>query len=460
MDTVETLRSSVTGSVTGPDDADYDEVRAVWNAMIDRRPAAVVRAAGVSDIAPTIRVARESGLGLAIRGGGHNVAGNGTVEGGIVLDLGGLVDVEVDRGTRQVRVGAGATLGHLDRATEPYGLAVPVGVVSATGVGGLTLGGGVGWLTRAHGLTVDNLLAVDLVTATGETVRANATENPDLFWGVRGGDGNFGVVSSFTFQAHPLGPEVYAGTFVTRADDWEEALHGLDAWVRMGVPDAMTVISTFMTPPGAFELGEHPVMLTGFAWASDDRSAGESVVEGLRTAVRPDLAVIAPTTWTAWQSAADDLFPKGVRAYWKNTSFDTLDDATIAIICRRGREQTWPGTAFDIHLMEGAFGRVPEDATPFPGRAARYWLNVYGYWRDAADDEARTAFVKGLAADMAAHGAGAQYVNFLGDEGYASGAGASALSVYGPDKLARLTALKRRYDPDNLFRFNHNIPPA
>ena len=459
MDALAILRSRVEGTVTGPDDAGYDDARAIWNAMIDRRPAALVRAAGVGDIAATIAVARELGLGLAIRGGGHNVAGNGTVEGGIVLDLGGLTDVVVDPDTREVHVSPGATLGHLDRATEPHGLAVPVGVVSGTGVAGLTLGGGVGWLTHAYGLTVDNLLAADVVTASGETVRASASENPDLFWGVRGGGGNFGVVSSFTFRAYPLGPDVYAGTFVSRADRWEEALRGLDAWSRGDVPDPMTVIVTFMTPPPEFELGDDPVMLTGFVWASEDSAAGEGVVDGLRAAIQPDVEVIAPTTWTAWQSAADGLFPKGVRAYWKNTSFDRLDGATIDIICRRGREQTWLGTGFDIHVMDGAFGRIAEDATPFPGRGARYWLNIYGYWPDAADDASRTAFVRGFAADMAPHAGGAQYVNFLGNEGSATEARASALAVYGPAKLERLIALKRRYDPDNVFRLNHNIPP-
>ena len=200
--------------------------------------------------------------------------------------------------------------------------------MSGTGVAGLTLGGGVGWLTHAHGLTVDNLLAVDVVTAAGATVRASATENADLFWGVRGGGGNFGVVSSFTFRAHPLGPDVFAGTFVSRPDHWAAALRGLETWSRGDVPDPMTVIVTFMTPPPEFELGDDPVMLTGFVWASPTTApTGERVVDGLRGAIRPDIEIIAPTTWTAWQSAADGLFPKGVRAYWKNTSFDRLDDA-------------------------------------------------------------------------------------------------------------------------------------
>ena len=263
MDALATLRSRVEGTVTGPDDEGYEDARAIWNAMIDRRPVALVRAARVGDIAPTIAAARELGLGLAIRGGGHNVAGNGTVEGGIVLDLGGLTDVVVDPITREVRVSPGATLGHLDRATEPFGLAVPVGVVSGTGVAGLTLGGGVGWLTHAHGLTVDNLLAVDVVTASGETVRATESENPELFWGVRGGGGNFGVVSSFTFRAHPLGPDVLAGTFVSRPEHWEAALRGLDDVVTRRHPGPADGHRDVHDSAPEFELGPDPVMLIG-----------------------------------------------------------------------------------------------------------------------------------------------------------------------------------------------------
>ena len=257
MDALTRLREAVRGTVTGQDDTGYEAARSIWNAMIDRKPVALVRAAGVSDIAPTIAAARELGLPLAIRGGGHNVAGNGTVEGGIVLDLGGLTEVTVDATSREVRVAPGATLGDLDRATERFGLAVPVGVVSGTGVAGLTLGGGIGWLTRAHGLSVDNLLAVDVITAAGATVHASATENADLFWGVRGGGGNFGVISSFTFRAHPLGPDILAGTFVSRQDHWEAALHGLETWSRGAVPEALTVIVTFMAPPPELELGSN-----------------------------------------------------------------------------------------------------------------------------------------------------------------------------------------------------------
>jgi FAD/FMN-containing dehydrogenase len=458
MDPIERLRGAVAGPVVGPGDAGFDDARRVWNGMIDRQPVAVVRAASVADIAPTIAAARESGLPLAVRGGGHNVAGNGTVDGGVVLDLGGLTDVVVDVAARTVTVAPGATLGDLDRATEPHGLAVPVGVVSGTGVAGLTLGGGVGWLTRPYGLSIDNLVSVDLITATGETVRASATEEPELFWGLSGGGGNFGVVASFTFRAYPLGPEVFAGTFIFGQERIPDVLRAWGDWCASQPPDAITTIATFIAPPPEFEMGDAPLMLLGWAWASEDRTAGEAAVEDLRRATRPDTEAVAPIAWTAWQSAADLLFPKGVRAYWKNTSFDRLDVATIEVIARRAGEQIWQGTAFDIHHMGGAFARVPEGATAFPDRSATYWLNIYGFWPDASDDPARIAFVRGFAADMEPHAAGGQYVNFLGHEGE-SDPRADALAVYGETKLERLIALKRRFDPDNVFRLNHNIPP-
>jgi len=459
MATLARLRDAIGGTVIEPADDGYDEARRVWNGMIDRRPAAVIRARDAGDVAPAVRAAQELGLPLAIRGGGHNVAGHGTVDGGLVLDLGGLTDVSVDPDTRQVRVGAGATLGHLDRATEPHGLAVPAGVVSGTGIAGLTLGGGIGWLTRAHGLTVDNLLGADIVTATGEPIHASATEHDDLFWALRGGGGNFGVVTAFLFRAVPLGPDVFAGTFIYRPERWVDALRGWDAW-SVGVPDPMTSIATFLVPPPEFELGDDPIMLIGWLWASPDRAEGERHADRLRLATTPDQAIVQPTSWTAWQSQADALFPKGVRAYWKNTSFDRLDDATINVIVRRGLEQTWRGTAFDIHHMGGAFARVPLGDTPFPNRSARYWLNVYGFWHDPAEDAARTAFVRGFAADMEPLSSAGRYVNFLGAEDDRVEASSAALTVYGPDKLARLAAVKRRYDPDNVFRLNHNIPPG
>jgi FAD/FMN-containing dehydrogenase len=459
MATLARLRDAIGGDVIEPGDDGYEDARRVWNGMIDARPAAVVRAGGVGDVAPAIRAARELGLPLAIRGGGHNVAGQGTVEGGLVLDLGSLTEVNVDPDTRRVRVAPGATLGDLDRATEPHGLAVPAGVVSGTGIAGLTLGGGIGWLTRAYGLTIDNLLGADLVTATGEPIHASATEHDDLFWALRGGGGNFGVVTSFVFGAVPLGPDVYAGTFIYRRERWADALRGWDAW-GVDLPDPMTSIATFVVPPPEFEQGDDPIMVIAWLWASPDRAEGERVADRMRAVAPPDEALVQPTRWTAWQSQADGLFPKGVRAYWKNTSFDRLDDATIAVIVGRALEQTWRGTAFDIHHLGGAFGRVPPADTPFPNRSARYWLNIYGFWPEPADDADRIAFVRGLAADMEPLASGGRYVNFLGAEDDRADPRSAALAVFGPEKLRRLADVKRRYDPDNVFRLNHNIPPG
>lgn len=455
---LEAFKSSIEGRVTQPSEAAFDDARRVWNGLIDRRPIAVVRAGAVGDIAPTIRLARDLGLPLAIRGGGHNVAGNGTVDGGIVLDLGDLNTVDVDVEAGLVRVAAGATLGDVDRATEPHGLVVPIGVISGTGMAGLTLGGGVGWLTRAYGLTADNLLAAEVVTAAGELVRASATENEDLLWGLKGGGGNFGVVASFTFRAFTLGPGVFTGTFVYGPDQWTTALRAYAAW-SADLPDPLTSIATFMVPRPDWDLGSDPVLLLGWSWASRDRDEGERLVERLRTATPPMAAVVDPVAWRTWQSAADGLFPKGARAYWKNTSFDRLTEDTIQTLVRHAREQTWHGTGFDVHHMGGAFGRVPEDATPFPNRAAGYWLNIYGFWSDPGDDATRTAWIRSFAEAMEPHASGGQYVNFLGQEGDRDGRQA-ALAVYGQAKLDRLIALKRLYDPNNVFRLNHNIPPA
>ena len=452
-----TLREAIRGRVLARGDDGYDEARRVWNGMIDRHPLLIVEAAIADDVAPAIAYARDAGLPLAIRGGGHNVAGNGTVDDGVVLDLGQLNAVEVDPEARLVRVGAGATLGDVDRATEPYALAVPLGVVSGTGVAGLTLGGGVGWLTRRHGLTIDNLVEAEVVLATGEGVRASATEHDDLFWALRGGGGNFGVVTSFTYRAHPLDPDVFAGTLIYERPRWPEALRAYRDWTAE-LPDDLTTLVTFMVPPADWELGDEVLMFLGFAWAGPDHEAGRDVVDRLIDACPPDVPVLDPTRWTAFQTAFDAAMPRGSRAYWRNAWFDRFDDAVIDAIVDGCGAQSWVGTAADLHHMGGAFGRVPEDATAFPDRSASFWLNIYGFWPDPADDAARTAWVKGFSDALRPHAMAGQYVNFLGrDEGDAR---ARALAVYGPAKLERLQAVKRRYDPDNLFRINHNIPPG
>lgn len=452
------FRSSLQGRVLVPGDPEYESARRIWNGMIDRRPAIIVQAAAVTDVAPAVQYARQQHLPLAIRGGGHNVAGNSTVEGGMMLDLGALRSVDVDPSSRTVRVGPGATLADVDQATGAHNLAVPLGVVSATGVAGLTLGGGFGWLTRAHGLSIDNLLAADVVTADGEPVTASESINPELFWGLRGGGGNFGVVTSFTFQAHPLPAKVLSGNFVYYGEDhFLHALHSWEQWTH-DLPDAMTSISSSMVPPPSWELGGGPTLLMGFCWASDDLEEGKRLIDELRRAAPPDMEAVEPVPWTEWQTAADELFPKGARAYWKNAAFDQLGPEAMSVLASKTAEQNWRGTAFDIHHMGGAMSRVPADATPFPDRSARFWLNIYGFWNDAADDDARIRFIRGFAEEMKPFASGGQYSNFMGAE--EQNAMDQALASFGGSNLKRLRELKRIYDPENIFRLNHNFPPA
>jgi FAD/FMN-containing dehydrogenase len=449
------FRASLDGRVLEPTEPEYDAARAVWNGMIDRRPRLIVEAATVDDVGRTIALARETGLPLAIRGGGHNVAGNGTVDDGIVLDLGRLSAVEVDADARLVHVGAGARLADVDRATEPFGLAVPIGVVSGTGIAGLTLGGGVGWLVRAHGLTIDNLIAADVVLATGERVRASATDHADLFWGLRGGGGNFGVATSFTFRAHPLDPDVLAGSLVYELERWPETLRGF-ARLAPELPDELTTLMTFLVPPPDWQMGDRVLLFMGLAWAGPDRAAGEKAIERIRAACPPDADLFEPTTWRGFQTAFDGILPNGVRAYWRNASFGGLSDGLVDTLVEHLGAQTWFGTAADLHHMGGAYGRVSDDATSFPNRTAQYWLNVYGFWDDPADDGDRIAWVKRASDAVRPQAMVGQYVNFLGnDQGDPF---QQALAVYGDMKLGRLIELKRRYDPENLFRINHNIP--
>ena len=453
------LRTRLSGTLIEQGDPAYDEARRVWNGMIDVRPRAVVRAGSTADVDLVIAATRRAGLPLAVRGGGHNIAGHGTVEGGIVLDLGNLRDVHVDPVGRLVTVGPGATLVDVDAATAPHGLAVPLGVIGATGIAGLALGGGVGWLTHSDGLTADHLVSVDLVSATGEHLHVDDSTHSDLLWGLRGGGGNFGVVTSFTFRARPLPSPVYAGNLVYHRAGWSSALRALADWTGGGLPDEMNVIATFLAPPPMLELGDETVLIVGFAWASPDHDAGRAVVERLIEQAPPDVDEIGPVQWTEWQTAMDPVFPKGSRGYWKNLSFSALDDAVIDVLVSHAAEVTWPGTGIDIHHMDGAFGRVPEDATAFPNRSARYWLNIYGFWPDAADDERLSAFARRMHAAMLPFAEQGEYVNFLGAEDAAS-VDERARRSYGETTYRRLVELKNRYDPDNVFRGNHNIVPT
>ena len=453
---VAALRDHLAGEVILPEDAGYEEARAIWNAMHDRRPAVIVRPRSTADAVTALAHARARGLEVAVRGGGHSVAGYGTVEGGLLIDHALRRGVAVDAERRTVRAEPGATLADVDAATQEHGLAVPIGVISATGVAGLTLGGGVGWLTRPYGLTADNLLAAELVTADGTVVRTSPSDEPELFWGLRGGGGNFGVVTAFEFQAYPLGPAIHGGNLIYHRPTWTDALRAFRDWTT-NLPDSLTAIATFMVPPPSWEIGDETVLLIGFAWAGTDGDEMLRQVAPLRSAVAADVEVMEPTTWVAWQSAADELFPKGVRAYWKNAALDALADGAIDAITAAADAMAPRKVGIDIHHMGGAFGRVPEDATPFPNRAATYWINCYGVWDSAAGDEAGRDWARAAHAALRPYASVGEYVNFLGSVPGESDVATAALTSYGEAKLARLRALKRRWDPDNVFRLNHNI---
>lgn len=458
---VAALAASIDGPVLTPADTGFAEASAVWNEMHRVEPAVIVQPTSAMDVTHALRFATRLGLPVAVRGGGHSVAGNGTVADGMVIDLGARMrGVAVDPGTRVVTVEGGATLGDMDAATQAHGLAVPTGVVSMTGVAGLTLGGGVGWLTRAHGLAADNLVAAEVVLADGSVVRAAPDADAELLAGLRGGGGNFGVVTKLELRAHPLGPDVLAGAFVWHRPRWAEALRAFAAWT-VALPDAMTSIVTFITLPAAWGIGDDPVMVTGFVWADPDREAGLARIDGLRALSRPDVEAMDPTTWVAWQSSMDELFAGHPRAYWKNVALARLDADTIDAIVREAGRLPAPSSGLDIHHMGGAVTQAPEGGATFPNRTAPYWVNAYAVWSDARDDATGIAWARGVHAALRPAAAPGEYVNFLGaHDTDVDGPAAAALRAYGAETLDRLVALKRRVDPGNLFRRNHNVSPG
>ncbi|MDQ3690424.1 MAG: FAD-binding oxidoreductase [Chloroflexota bacterium] len=453
------LGAGISGEVLLPSDEGYEAGRKVWNAMHDRRPAVIVRPRATDDVVAAVAFARRHGLTVAVRGGGHSVAGYGTVEDGLVIDHVLMRGVRVDPQTRIVRAEPGATLADVDRATQEHGLAVPIGVISATGIAGLTLGGGIGWLTRPYGLTVDNLVAAELVAADGSVVRASEDEEPELFWGLRGGGGNFGIVTSFELRAFPLGPTVYAGNLIYHRPRWTDALRAFRDWTA-DLPDQLTAICTFLTPPASWEFGDETVMIIGFAWAGTDDEEARRLVDRLRGAVAADVEVVEPAAWVDWQSAVDELFPSGVRAYWKNLSLDRLDDGAVDAIIRAADAMAPRSVGVDVHHMGGAVERVAEEATAFPNRTAAYWVNFYGVWDAPADDDAGRAWARAAQDGLRPHAAAGEYVNFLGASPGDADVAAAARSAYGDAKLERLAALKQGWDPDNVFRLNHNIEPS
>ena len=449
------LKGRVKGRVVLPGDADYDSVRRIWNGMLDRRPAVIVQCAEAADVFPALQYARASGLEISIRGGGHNIAGNGMCNGGLAIDFSGMRDVRVDAGRRRARVGPGATLADFDAAVQEDGLTTPMGINSTTGVAGLTLGGGFGWLTRKYGMTVDNLVSADIVTADGATLHASDGENADLFWALRGGGGNFGVVTQFEFALHPVGPEVLAGLIVFPLEQARQVLRQYREFVA-SAPEELSVWAVLrQAPPLPFLApevhGRNMIALAVFH--TGDIAAGERLVAPLRGFGEPYGEHIGPQPYTQWQQAFDPLLTPGARNYWKSHNFRELSDGAINTMITFAEKLPSPQCEVFLGLVAGAANRVPVDATAYPYRDAKFVMNVHGRWEDAAQDSAGIAWARAFFDASAPYASAGAYVNFMTED-----EGGQATVAYGAN-YTRLVQVKRKYDPENVFHLNQNIKP-
>jgi FAD/FMN-containing dehydrogenase len=455
---VQALGMQMRGPVLTADDPGYDSARRIWNGLIDRRPAIIAQCTGAADVVDAVNFARENELVVSIRAGGHNVAGNAVNDGGLVIDLSPMRGVHVDPSTRTVRVQGGATLGDMDRETQLFGLAVPAGVVSTTGVAGLTLHGGAGHLRRKYGLSIDSLISVDIVTADGELRRASASENEDLFWAVRGAGSNFGVVTSFEFQAHPAGPAVMVGAIFYPLDGLRQLLPAWRDYMNSAPEELSSLAFAWSVPPHEPFPQEHhsaPVLAIAAVY-SGSVAEGESVVQPLRELGQPLIDLSGPWPWLGLQSGFDALFPAGGLYYWKSRALAELSDAAIADIADFAARR--PSALSDIAIWHhgGAMSRVGETDTAYGGRDANFLVTAEASWDDPSDSDDAIQWGRDLWETMGGHSTGGMYLNFagLGEENEAL-----VKAGYGVN-YERLTQLKAKYDPTNFFRMNLNIPPA
>jgi FAD/FMN-containing dehydrogenase len=452
---VDAFKATLRGPVLQPGEPGYDDARAVWNAMIDRRPALIARCAGTADVVTAVNFARENGLALAVRGGGHNIAGSAVCADGLVIDLSGMRDVHVDPRARLAWVGGGALLSDVDHETQSCGLAVPLGINSTTGAAGLTLGGGFGWLSRMYGLAVDNLVGAEVVTADGKRHWASAQDEPDLFWAIRGGGGNFGVVTLFQFALHPVGPEVTAGLVVFPATQGREVMRRYRDLVDT-LPDQVSVWAVLRkAPPLPFLAPEvHGTDIIALALFSPQApDAVAPILEKVRGFGQAVGEHVGAMPYTAWQKAFDPLLAPGARNYWKSHNFTRLSDEAIDVVLRYAGTVPTPQCEIFLGLIGGKANTLPPGATAYPHRNVLFAMNVHGRWTEAADDDKVVLWAREFFAAAAAHAAGSVYVNFLTQD-----ESARIHEAYGPN-YQRLLDIKQRYDPDNLFRFNHNIRP-
>jgi FAD/FMN-containing dehydrogenase len=453
---VENLKSKVKGRIVLQSDSSYDEVRQIWNAMIERHPALIVRCAEADDVPHAIAFARENGLEISIRGGGHNIAGNALCDNGLVIDFSTMTKVRVDAEKKRAYVEPGATLADFDEATQSHGLATPVGINSTTGIAGLTLGGGFGWLTRKYGLTVDNLVSVEAVTAEGKRIRASENENADLFWAIRGGGGNFAIVTQFEFKLHEVGPEILAGLIVFPFEQAKQVLTRYREFVE-SAPEELSVWALLRkAPPLPFlpaEVhGKEVVVLVTFY--AGDAVQGGKLIEPFRRFGVPWGEHIGALPYTQWQKAFDPLLTPGARNYWKSHNFTELGDGALDSMIEFAGKMPSSQCEIFVGLIAGAANRVPPDAMAYRNRDAKFVLNVHGRWDKRTDDERCIAWARAFFQASAPYASDGAYINFMTEE-----ESDRVASAYGAN-YARLAQIKKQYDPDNLFHLNQNIKPS
>lgn len=453
---IDALKGAMRGQLLQDGDAGYEQARHIWNATIDRRPSVIARCAGVSDVRCAVNFARQHDLLLAVRAGGHNIAGSAICDGGIVIDLSSMKSVCIDPRRCRAYVEPGVTLGEFDHEAQAFGLATPLGINSTTGVAGLTLGGGFGWLSRRYGMSVDNLLSADVVTADGELVHTDVTHEPDLYWAIRGGGGNFGVVTMFEFELHRVGPEVYGGLFVLPFEQAAQALRRYNA-AAVAMPDELSIWAVMrLAPPLPFlsaDVHGKPVVAFALCYTGPVEE-GARAVEVVRTFGQPYGEHLGPMPYTAWQKAFDPLLAPGARNYWKSHNFADLPDGLLDVAV--SAIERLPSSQCEIFFGQigGATARVPIEATAYSSRDAQYVMNVHARWDDPSEDARCIEWARGFFEASAPFALGSVYVNFLTQE-----EGARVGAAYGPN-YERLVAAKTRYDRGNLFRHNQNIRPS
>jgi FAD/FMN-containing dehydrogenase len=452
------LAGSFRGELLVPASPGYDAARRIWNGAIDRRPACIARCTGVSDAVAAVRFARERELLVAVRSGGHGVAGHAVCDEGLVIDLSPMKGIRVDPHARTARAQAGVLWGELDRETQLHGLATVGGIVTHTGIAGLTLGGGLGWLMRKHGATVDNLLSADVVTAEGEVVTASEDENADLYWAIRGGGGNFGIVTSFEYRLHPVGPTVLAGPIFHPLEDAPELLRFYREFAAAAPDELTTIFELSVAQPLPFlpaEVHGKPIVMVGACYAGAPRE-GREVVRPLKEFGSPIADLLEPTPYLGLQSMFDPFVPHGWHRFWKSVELPPLTDAAIDTLVEHASAQTSPKSYCIVFHLGGALGRVDEGETAFSQRDAVHNVNINAVWtEDDPDSDRHIAWARDFFDALQPHAGGRVYVNFLGEEGRKR-----VRQAYGARTYERLLALKRAYDPTNLFRLNQNIQPG